>query len=726
MKNFHNLSSILTLLVWLILGTYCLIAFFPIPSGIGIGLDPSWQYALSRVAQDKLIFGRDIIITYGPLGYLVHGAAWTQNFFSIFVFRFVVHVVLLGLAFVKILQIKANVQKILLFLSLLFIYILNLSSDYEILFAFLILFSLDIISRGEQTKFWFLGLGALSGFCLLTKFTLGVCIFTSLLLVSLTNLFSSIKGKSSILNSSFALLNLLLTSTTISFIFLNPNRILSTQKILICLVISGLIGLTAWLIQNLLHSHKVSRFARTTVLKYRKLRWRLTSWISFYAAYSICLLSTIFYASPSLIDYLKSSLEISSGYSSGMSIVGSPWEVGFAISEVILIFILLIKIASEKSLGFSLSLAFVLWVTFKHGFVRQDLHVLNFISSTPLIVALCIAKSKKIRELKLAFYIHTYVLTIALVYCLIPKPFGQQVPENIILHNLNFANIVGSKASALIDIQQLSNAIDANSRVNLANVKLPQRVTSLLKDKKVDIVPWEISLVEANELNWQPRPIFQSYSAYTSFLDRKNSESILREPRDYIIYQFLSIDGRHPFFDEPETFFNILCNYGLSSDVPNFVNTPSVSNLIILEKRKSSMCSTGSLGKKFSMRWNNSQDIEASDGFLVRAAVNLKYSSFGKIYKTLFRIPPVMLNVTYMNGSKGSYRIIPENSNNGVIVSHLPQNDSQALALFQGHFTGNLYNTVKSFSFSTSNSLLYKPNIDLSFTSYNIYVKPKV
>lgn len=497
------------LIAWVILVAYLFIAFLPIPSGIGIGLDPSWQYALSRVAHDKLIFGRDIIITYGPLGYLVHGAAWNQNFFSIFVFRFVVHVVLLGIAFAKIVQMKTNLQKISLFLSLLVIYILNTSVDYEILFAFLILLSSNNISRGEQTKFFFLGLGAFSGFCLLTKFTLGICTFTSLLLVSLTNIYSSIKAKSSISNSVFALVNLVLTVITVSFIFLNPNRIVSTNKILIYLIISGLLGLITWLIQNLIHHLNVDRVGRNAALKYRTLRRRLMSWISFYAAYSICLLFTIFYTSPSLIDYWKSSVEISSGYSSAMSIVSSPWEVGFAISEVILILILLTTIASENSLGFSLSLAFVLWVTFKHGFVRQDLHVLTFISSTPIIVALCIDQYKKIRLLKFAFLIHTYVLAMALVYCLIPKPFGQQVPPNIILQNLNFANVVVSKTSALLDLQQLSSAIDANSRVNLANVKLPQTVTSLLKDKKVDIVPWEISLVESNKLNWKPRPIFQ-------------------------------------------------------------------------------------------------------------------------------------------------------------------------------------------------------------------------
>jgi hypothetical protein len=393
-----------------------------------------------------------------------------------------------------------------------------------------------------------------------------------------------------------------------------------------------------------------------------------------------------------------------------MSAIGPSWVLGLAASEFILILILLTKITSKSSVGFSLSLAFITWITFKHGFVR--FHVFPFILFTPLIVSLCITKIKRIRTLKLSFLLYSYVLAIALYCSLIWIPLG-----NTILQDLNFGGVV-SKTSALLDLEKTGNALDADSLVNLYDVKLPQTVTDLLKGKNVDIIPWEVSLVEANKLNWQPRPIFQSYSAYTSFLDRKNSESILGKPRDYIIYQFASIDDRHPFFDEPETFFNIFCNYKLSSDFPNFINTSTVSNLILLEKRNSSICSQGTVEKILLMRWNNKlRSIEVSDDSILRAAVNIKYSSFGKIYKTLFRSPPVMMDVTYANGSKSSYRIIPENSHNGVMINYLPQNDSQTLSLFEGQ----LDNSVKSFSFFTSNALLYKPNIDVVFTSYNVF-----
>ena len=64
-----------------------------------------------------------------------------------------------------------------------------------------------------------------------------------------------------------------------------------------------------------------------------------------------------------------------------MSIIGSNLEVIFAVSQFLLISILLIILTKEnpKNLGLYLSLEFILWLTFKHGFIRQDSQDFMFI-----------------------------------------------------------------------------------------------------------------------------------------------------------------------------------------------------------------------------------------------------------------------------------------------------------------------------------------------------------
>ncbi|MDJ0674191.1 MAG: hypothetical protein QNJ36_02115 [Calothrix sp. MO_167.B42] len=708
-KTLAPLQLYLPNILWILAVIYCSFAFIPIPGGVKIGLDPSWQYAISQAAAEKLIFGRDIIFTYGSFGYLIHGSVVEHNFWAITIFRLFIHFGLFAVILVRILALKSNILRLSLALSVLFSYwrVLSFSADYQILFIFLIILSFKSIWHPKSIRWWSLGLGAISGFCILTKLNLGICTFGSLTLILLVYLYTAIRTKSNITIRCISIVEAILVATSVAFVLLHPNYIYSNlTKIFICILASLTISFIFNLIYNLLISGKLQEKNKV------KLNLPISS-ISFYLCYSLGLFILIHYSVPSLTAYLKSSWEISSGYSSAMSIVGPISDLILGVSQVILILIILFFVAREGSFGFSLGVALVLAISFKHGFIRQGGHSLFLFITTPIIVTLCIAKVTKKNSKIFSFFIHFYTL---LVLLFVYQPY--QPINTASLRNLAPVKIIDN-VSTIFNLSQLEKQIHTSSKTNLSGAKLPEKIVKIIKDKPIDIVPWEISLVAANNLNWKPRPIFQSYSAYTSFLDQTNSKSLLKNPRDYIIYQFTSIDRRHPFFDEPETFFHIYCNYKLSSEIPDFVNTEKIYNLMLLDQRQSNICSPSVVGKQFSSSWNKNQSLEAKDGLMVRAAVKIEYSTFGKIYKTLFRSPPVKMQVTYVNNQVKSYRIIPENSNNGVIISHLPKDNYEALSFFKG----NLPVRIKSFRFSNKNPILYKPNIKIKLTSYNLLDK---
>jgi len=693
---------------------YCFIAFLPIPKGIEIGLDPSWRYAISRAAAEKLIFGKDIIFTYGPLGYLIEGAAFEQNLFQIVGFRFTVYVTLFLSTFIHLLKLKTALQKIFLLLSLFFAFWLGISVDYQILFIFIIILSAyDNWSR-KSIRWWALGLGAFAGFCLLTKFPLGICTIGSLtllfvlLFIAKSSSYLKSNDHKSIIPFALAIIDSLVASVSVSFILLDPNQYLSNfKKVLVYIASASIVGVATWFIQQKI-SHKFRSNSGERKILSGKSSIQLVSWCAFYVSYCFCLFKTIFSSSPYLIDFLKNSLEIASGYSSAMSIEGNLMILILGVSEFVMISIFLIFIAIEGHLGLSSALFLVLFLAFKHGFVREDrYHVVAFAWCVPLIVSLCISKLRATHIKKVSYLLYTYILITTFMLRL---SLGGGITHASLAPGRVISNL-----SLLFNPTVLQSRLNASNANNLARVKLPEKVTNLVKDKKIDIIPWEISLAEANKLNWKPRPIFQSYSAYTTSLDNLNFESLSQEPRDYIFYSLYAIDGRHPFFDEPKTFFYVFCNYKLSSD--------SLNDLIILEKRKSSICSPiPSSPPSSSIYWNSLQLLETQRGLINLAKIKFTYSGLGKIYKTLFRIPPVIMEVTYSSGLKNSYRIIPENSDNGVIVSHLPQNDIEAKSFFQGELPAQ----VRSFSFSTSNSLLYTSNIELNFLLFKINSSEKV
>ena len=700
---------------------YCLIAFLPIPKEIEIGLDPSWQYALTRASEDQLIFGRDIVFSYGPLGYLIVGTGLNQNFLPIVIFRFFISFLFFILAYIRILKLPTSLAKISFISSLAVALIFSrfsIKQDQQILFIFIIILS---FYNGKLIRYWGLTLGIIAGFCLSFKINTGVIVLGSSFLLLFDNIYLALKNKSNIALISFLIADSFLATISVLFITLDNNDIASISKLIICLIGSTIIGVSSfWLNKQIIRGKalaKVGAIINSNNILQRIFQPRIIGWSGFYFAYTFGFILMIVYFDHPLLDYLRGALEISYGYSSAMSLVGPQTELLVGISEFVLIFALLTLVAKESSVGYALAFAFILWMNFKHGFIRQDGHVLRFLTNTPLLVSLCIPKLRTFRAVKFSVLIHIYVLSIMVIYGLTSQPFGNKLfPQGTQQIEVLAPAQVAANASTLINLSKLKDSLNQKSYANLSTVKLPDSVINVVKDQEIDIIPSEISLVAANKLNWKPRPIFQSYGAYTPFLDNLNRENLSKNPREYILYKFDSIDGRYPLFDEPETFFYVFCNYQVATQIPDFINLPGISKLILLRKINASQCSPGQPGEKISLPWNTAHKIEVGDGEVVRANIHFKYSLFGKIYNTLFRTPPINIFVTDMNGVERKYRILQTNAQNGIIISHLPANDDEMLLFLKG----SLPFPIKSFRFSTSNNLLYKPEIDISFTSYNV------
>lgn len=706
--------------IWGIIVAYFFLLFFQMPSGQVTGLDPSWTYAIARAATEKLIFGKDVIFTCGPFGYLVvYGVALEQHFFSIIAFHTAVHLIFCVLLLLKILMLKSNIQKMALFFTILLAFLMLPGIEYEIIYTYLLLFSFDRLWEKKSIRWVSVILGGFAGFCLLTKFTIGVYILGSLSLLLIGKFYNSLNSQSSSKSSSTRLIYFLaitdcfLAATSVAFIFLNPTPQTSLNKILLCFAVASMIGAVIGLMQKRISVPFIAGIAKKAQNKAPRLvsLWRqIGGKGGFYISACFLVSLTILYSSPSLIDYLKNCLEFSGAFSSAMSTVGPNWELGLAVSELVIMAWLVILLAKEGNIGLALALTFVGYLAFKHGFVRHDLHSLSFFRSVPIIVWLCNDKIKVGRVKKISYLGFAYVLIVASIY--INAYLNSLMP----LQQIHF-NKAANQLSHLFNLKGLQTQLNATVEADLAQVKLPENVRSLVGNKQIDIVPSEFSLAKANNLNWKPRFTFQSFSALTTLLDNRNLQSLSNSPREYIFYNFASIDGRHPFFDEPATFFYILCNYKLSPDVPELINLPGLQNLMLLERRSTSICSGGAEIQQTSISWNatHTLSLPESDGSILRAAVNIEYTIFGKIYKALFRTPPVWLNITDGENNNYAYRIIPENSENGVIISHLPKDEVEAFYLFQGY----LPTPVKKLRFSTSNYWIFKPKIELLISAYN-------
>ena len=283
--------STIVSLFFVLLAIYGWLAFVPIPKPITVGLDPSWSYAISRAAVEGLIFGKDIIFTYGPLGYLVAGASIKENFFILLYFGILINLAFWIISIIRISSLQTIAQKISLSLSLFVPYFLwGFALDYQILLIFIIFLSFEKLLN-KSLRWWSVGLGGIAGFCLLTKFTLGIGTFGSLFLYILGNLWDSIKSKSStrIRNSIFCLINSLLATISVSFVLLNTQYyLLNFKKILFCLIVSGIIGIIFYKSRNKVLANISDDLAVSNEYNSRnsRLSSEIIGWSCFYIIYS--------------------------------------------------------------------------------------------------------------------------------------------------------------------------------------------------------------------------------------------------------------------------------------------------------------------------------------------------------------------------------------------------------------------------------------------------------
>ncbi|MBD2289423.1 MAG: hypothetical protein ACK4YL_24835 [Microcystis sp.] len=695
--------------------TYLFLAFLPTIHLINPGLDASWSYGISQAAKEKLVFGKEIVFTYGPLGYLTQGAALYSNFKQIILFRFAVHFVLLGLLILRIIKLQTNSLKILILINFIFIFVLGIhygntigfTTDYQIFSIFLLALSFE--------KFFIKYLpvnsiivGMFTGLAILTKLTLGIYIAGTFYLFLFSGFYlayrkQKLKNLSKYIQSLF---NFTLIAISVASIFLYSGQSITVlTKLLVNFIISGIV---AFVIDKILSKTRLTTFFK-----------KLLPYLVFYLFYTTLLIQSFSSNNfPSLSEYILNSWQISSGYSSTMSLTGSKRAFISLIRDInvllatlccAVIINLLFRLCNSGSTSLSIALLFPLFLGFKHGFVRQDFHVVLFCIIVLLIISLYFIKidNNPVKNKPKLYIIYLILLLSCIAISTLRNYQFSKLNPAKVANNINIVVLLLDNNKFQAEVQRITseNLVKLNNRL-----KLPDSVLEKVQGKTIDIIPWEFSLIPGNQLNWKPRPIIQSYSAYTEKLDELNYQSLSQSPRDYLIYHFQSIDDRHPFFDEPKAFSYVVCNYQLDS-VNSPFRVPAIkTNFYLLEKQKVSGCIPTPLGETTNITWDQVYELPTRNSGITRVQVKFEYSWLGKIVKQLFRIPPVIINVNYLDGTQANFRFVQDNSANGVILSHLPRNDQELMAFFQG----KLPPQVKSFSFSVSNPLLFSPEIKVT------------
>jgi hypothetical protein len=278
--------------------------------------------------------------------------------------------------------------------------------------------------------------------------------------------------------------------------------------------------------------------------------------------------------------FVGHTVEISSGYSSAMlrSTDVASWKVVAAVVAAIGSGLALVVAAwlwggrppaadaarprpSRRWAAVAIA-ALVYFEIYKEGVVRVDAGHLTVLFANAAVVWVAVGLGGRHRRLMLAAAAIVFAISLPV------RPAGLETQFDPV-SNVRFAV---EQARTLLSPGRRDTLVAFGRRAMEVSYGLAPQGLAAVRGHTVAIEPWEIGAAWAYELDWQPLPIFQNYSAYTSALDRLNAEAVedpdgpgrlLRHNTEVVQPEFptADLDDRFLGWDPPEQARAVLCNF---------------------------------------------------------------------------------------------------------------------------------------------------------------------
>ena len=561
-------------------------------------IDLSWFIGLHKATNEGLIYGRDIVFTYGPLGFLTVPVFVNKNLWAYSaVYTLAVYALTLFGCSLYLRKMKANLVKTVIF-AVIFVVVcggLFPGRDFELLLSVFI-FSY-LYTLGKRGLILLLGLAFLYSILPFIKFSAALA--------------------------------------------------------------GGIVGV-----------------AFLCVLIRDKRGKKAVIFLIAYLAAFITLGLLLFRSPKAILMYLYGCWQITSGYNDAMGVNGSKTDLLFVVFAWILYIGLFCYCAFKKkrqdliylALGFG-----VLFLSFKTGFVRQDLHVFYFYSMWLSVFGLYFLRP--FADAKIIGY--TVLLFIfAMLYQGGMEIFSFQNPYTY--------NSVANKLRNLRLSFNLFRGIGAEERMAMAKTQLSSfynlktETVRMLSGHTMDVFPYDIAITEVYGFKWHPRPVFQSYSAYTEYLDLLNAKHFSSDAGpQYILYALGTIDKRYAIFDEPATFRTLLQEYKPCAQDGAF---------LVLEKNPPAGAGTEEYISTEATGFGQTIPLPRLDNELLFAKVHVEYNLLGLGRKFLFKPPNVYIaffNERLLIGGR-PWRLVFPNATNGLFISQYVADQNDLLEIWKG------------------------------------------
>jgi hypothetical protein len=377
--------------------------------------------------------------------------------------------------------------------------------------------------------------------------------------------------------------------------------------------------------------------------------------------------------------FLINSLQITSGYNEAMqSSAGNVAELKLAAAIFLAMMGMLvlscftwpIRVPNLMIAGMVLFSLFIVW---KAGFVRHDVHSITFFGFTSLIPFFLEYQSQLSKIYILMFRTLRYIVVFASLVGLFSSAGAvNYLPSNFLA---KWNETVVKNAETLVNFKKAK----ANWDNVVASVKqqyeLPQ-TRAQVGWATVDIFSWEQGVLFLNGFNWKPRPVFQSYVAYTPKLLAINGD-FYQSPRapEFVLFKLQTIDERFPLMDDTEAVKVILRDYR---------PVLTEKGYLLLKHEPRSQPIAGNILLNQSIPIGTPIDISPFSDRQLLLSLDIRKSLAGRVYSLLYKLPPVYLEIGTTDGAKMSYRIVPNMVQSGILINPLILSQTDLVGWYTG------------------------------------------
>ncbi len=425
--------------------------------------------------------------------------------------------------------------------------------------------------------------------------------------------------------------------------------------------------------------------------------------------------------------------DVVAGYSEAMAADGSRLELlAFVIAAALLLaFAAWAEAKAARSggtpFGWGLlrvvGLALIVFMLFKAGFVRQDLHTLIAWNGLAMATVLTVWSRVRYWARGLAVVALSAALAVVLVLC--PAMMTASAPSEaraaaaIKLYDAWLVTEptgqLKTAATALVDPQGFAGHLDD---LKLSAVAKMTEFYPLPKlDGGVDTIPSMQSRIIANGLAYAPRPGFQEYSTYTRGLAEANRRFIEGPlaPK-WILFGpepggvDLTIDARYSNFAEGALWPDLLRLYRPERRIETW---------LALKRREHPAAIRTEDWQRTSIGFNQSVETGTEPATFMKITVHPNL--LGRLAGLLFRPAPLTMAVNFADGHRHLYQFITGIGAAGFVMSPLVQDADGFLALAAGE-PASPDHVVVAFSIEALPKLqrFFEPEIEVERTALHI------